>query len=197
MIKFRRVIILTGTPGVGKTNVSKLLSKRLKALNIDLNKIVREENLTVGRDVKRETLIVDLNGLSKRVNEIVESSSQDVILEGHYASDAISPDLVSHVFLLRRDPYVLKKTLKKRGFKEAKVMENVLAEILDVCLFGAVNKYGTEKVCELDVTNRSVNEVVESILRILGGLDEPSIGKVDWIGKLEKEGRFDEFIRVL
>lgn len=190
----RRVIILTGTPGVGKTSVSRLLSKRLRAVNLDLNKMVKEDNLIIGMDKERETLIVDLDELSKRVNEIIESSSQDVILEGHYASDAVSSDLVSNIFVLRRDPYELKKVLKKRGFRKTKVMENVLAEILDICLFDAVNTYGVEKVCEIDVTDSSVNEVAERILRVIHGLDKTQLGRIDWIRKLEKEGRLDEFI---
>jgi len=182
-------MVITGTPGVGKTEVSQVLSKRLDASHLDLNRIVRGEGLTLGVDEERKSLVADLKRLSGRVQEFIKESSEDIIIEGHYASEVVPPKLVSYVFVLRRDPDLLKADLERKGFGKQKVSENISAEILGVCLSDALNAYGLKRVCEIDTTNKRVEGIVEEIIHVLDGEEKPSVGKVDWLGKLEREGR--------
>ena len=174
--------------------MSKALAERLFALYVSLTDIVKNGNLILGVDEERETLITDLAKLSKRVKEIICSSLSDVIIEGHYSADVVPSNLASYVFVLRRDPDDLKDKLEERGFKEKKILENVAAEILDVCLFNAIKKYSVEKVDEIDMTNVNVEEAVKEILQVLDGQKPMNVGKVDWLGKLEGEGRLEEFL---
>ena len=193
MVEFR-VIVITGTPGVGKTTVAEALATRLKALHLSLGDLVRDEDLVLGVDEERRTLIADLKRLSKRVRDIICGASQDVVVEGHYAPDVVPHSLVSYAFVLRRDPDDLRVKLEERGFKERKVLENVASEILDVCLISAVKEYGAELVDEIDVTHMSVEEVVEEALGVLRGRKEAKVGKVDWLGRLEEDGRLRKFL---
>ncbi len=188
------IIVITGTPGVGKTRISSILSERLRALHLDLTETVIDEGLILGKDDRRDSLIADLNRLSEKVQEAIEGSSRDVIIEGHYASDVVPPGLTSYVFVLRKDPEALKEDLQRRGFERRKVLENAAAEILDVCLIEAVDVYGLKKVCEIDVTGKRAEDVMEEIMLVLNGKKEPSVGRVDWLSKLEKEGRLEKFM---
>lgn len=188
------IIVITGTPGVGKTKVSQILSNRLNAVHLDLSKIAKEERLTLGTDKERKSLIADLDRLSDRVQDLIKKSSRDIIIEGHYASDVIPPNLASYVFVLRKDPDTLKADLKRKGFKGQKLSENVAAEILGVCLSDAVNTYGLKKVCEIDATNKCVESIIEEIMLVSVGEEKPSVGKVDWLNKLEREGRLEIFM---
>ena len=188
------IIVITGTLGVGKTEVSQILSKRLNAVHLDLNKIAKEEQLTLGIDKERKSLIADLNRLSDRVEGLIKKSSGDVIIEGHYASDVVPPNLASYIFVLRKDPDTLKADLQRKGFKGQKISENVAAEILGVCLSDAVNTYGLKKVCEIDTTSKRVESIIEEIMSVLVGGKKPSVGKVDWLSKLEQEGRLEKFM---
>ncbi|UCH02366.1 MAG: adenylate kinase family protein [Candidatus Bathyarchaeota archaeon] len=190
-----RVIVITGTPGVGKTVVSKALAKKLGALYVSLTDVVKKENLVLRVDEKRNTLIVDMRQLSKKVCEIIGNSTAETVVEGHYATDVVPSSLVSYVFVLRRDLDDLKTTLKDRGYEEKKVLENLAAEALDVCLFSAVQRYGDLKVDEIDVTHLDVVEVVEEIYQVLTGQKTVKVGKIDWLGKLEREGRLEEFLQ--
>jgi len=192
-----RVIVITGTPGVGKTAVSEELANRLKGLHLSLGDLVIKENLVSGFDGDRRTLIVDLKRLSKRVRSIIGKASQDVVVEGHYAPDVVSNSLAPYVFVLRRDPDDLRVKLEDRGFEERKVLENVASEILDVCLIDAVSKYGSDLVDEIDVTGMSIEEAVEEVLGVLMGRKEAKAGKVDWLGRLEEDGRLGNFLNEL
>jgi len=192
---FRRVILVTGTPGVGKTSISRLLASKLDAVYISLGELVERERLITGVDKARGTLIADADRVSKRVQEIIKSSECDVIVDGHYAVDVVPAKDVHMVFVLRRDPSELKSVMENRGFKEKKLWENLAAEILDVCLWDAVSACGSEKVCEIDVSGKRIEEVVEDIILMLEGRKKCRVGIVDWLGKLEGEGRLHEFLK--
>lgn len=192
--KFKQVIIITGTPGVGKTIVSKTLATKLDAQHVDLAEIVKREKLTVGYDRKRRTWIADTNRLSKRLQETIKQEKSDVVVDGHYASAIVPKAEVTRVFVLRCHPQQLKEQMEQRGFKGAKLWENLAAEVLDVCLYDAVINVGIEKVCEIDTTGSTVDNTVDEILSILDGKKSCNVGTVDWLGTLEKENSLDHYL---
>ena len=65
-----KVIIVSGTPGTGKTILSKKLSIKLNLHYLDVNKIIRKYNIFEGYDKKRKTKIIDVKKLNKAlINE--------------------------------------------------------------------------------------------------------------------------------
>ncbi|MEM2250308.1 MAG: adenylate kinase family protein [Candidatus Bathyarchaeia archaeon] len=192
------VILITGTPCVGKTSVARLLAARLNAVYVNLTEFATKNNLVIGADERRGgSLIVDERRLKKGVTKLIEDASeQSVIIDGHYAANVVPEKLVTHAFVLRRDPVELRGFMEKAGFSGNKLWENLASEILDVCLVDALNAYGKEKVCEIDVTGKSVEDTVEKILSILNGSKKCRVGVVDWLGKLESEGLLNEYLRV-
>ena len=193
----RRIYIVTGTPGVGKSSVSKILASILGARLVSIGELVKKESLYTGWDEKRETLIADTDRLSERISEIISAERRTMIIEGHYAVHVIPPEKVDLIFILRRDPRELKKTLEDRGYSRRKIMENLAAEILDVCLFDAVDVCGVEKLCEINTTSKSPREVVNEILSVIKGERKPVVGIVDWLGMLESEGILDDYLKEL
>jgi adenylate kinase len=193
----RRVILVTGTPCVGKTSVARLLASKLDALYVNLTELALRESLVSGKDEERDSIIVDENRMRRKIREMVdECAEKDVIFDGHYAVNVVPKKLVTYVFVLRRDPFELRKFMEKCGFYGRKLWENLASEILDVCLVDAINAYGKEKICELNVSGKSVEEVVIEILEVLNGSGKCRIGVVDWLGKLESEGRLEEFLKI-
>jgi adenylate kinase len=193
--KFRKTILVSGTPGVGKTAVSQKLASRLDAQYIGVTEFVKSENLITSVDEERKTLIADTEKVSKQLQKILDKSEGNIIIEGHYVVDVVPKKEVNIVFVLRRDPHELKKVLEKRGYTEKKIWENLAAEILDVCLWDAISACGADKVCEIDVSGKTVEAVVEEMLQVLEKKKECSSGIVDWLRKLENEGQLEEFLR--
>jgi len=137
-----------------------------------------------------------MDKLSKRVRDIIKCTSKiDIIIVGHYAYDVIPADEISLVFVLRRHPEEIKKVLEERGYEEKKVWENVAAEILDVCLNEAVETCGLNKICQINVTKKSLSEVVGRILQILQQNGNRYFEKIDWLTTLEKDGRLEEYLK--
>jgi len=190
-----RVIAVTGTPGVGKSSTSKMLASKLGAMLISLGELVEKEKLYSEVDEKSGSLIPDIKRLSKRLREIISNSKQGVVIEGHYSVDVLPKSKVHLVFVLRRHPEELKTILEGRGFRGEKLWENLMAEILDVCLWEAVRRHGTQKVCEIDVTGRILEDIVEDMIATINNKGECKTGFVDWLGQLEAEGKIDEYLK--
>ena len=195
MKNFTKAILVTGTPGVGKTTVSHKLASKLDAHYIGITELVKKQQLITGTDENRQTLVADTKKLSKQLQQTLAKTEGTVIIEGHYAVDVVPKKDVYTVFVLRRDPRQLKSTLENRGYKEKKLWENLAAEILDVCLCDALSACGAEKVCEIDVSGKIVEAVVEEMTMVLEKRKDCRHGIVDWLGKLEKEGQLEEFLK--
>ncbi|MEM3696399.1 MAG: adenylate kinase family protein [Candidatus Bathyarchaeia archaeon] len=196
-LMFKRVILLTGTPCVGKSSVAQLLCLKLDAFYVNLTELALRENLVSGKDMERNSIIVDERRMMHKIREIItKCDKEDVIIDGHYAVSVVPKKLVTYVFVLRRDPVELKGFMEKAGFSGRKLWENLASEILDVCLVDALKVHGKGKVCELNVSGKSVEEVVNEILNILIGHGKCRVGVVDWLGKLEREGLLGEFLKI-
>jgi adenylate kinase len=89
----------------------------------------------------------------------------------------------------------LRQRMEEKGFRGAKVKENLAAEILDVCLSEAIENAGTEKVCELDTTDKTPDTVVTEIMSILKTKRRCLTGIVDWLGQLEMENSLDQYLQ--
>lgn len=193
----KRVILVTGTPCVGKTTVSLKLTKRLNAKYINLNEFAKEENLISKQDKQRKTAIINEAKMRKKLAETLATvRNGDVIVDGHYASAVVSKSFVTNVFVLRRNPVELRVFMEKCGFIGDKLWENLASEILDVCLLEALNNQEQQKICELDITGKTAEDVTNEIVKFLDNPETCAIGVVDWLGVLEKQGVLGEYLRV-
>jgi adenylate kinase len=193
----KRVILVTGTPCVGKTSAARLLTSKLDALYVNLTELVTRKNLILGRDEERNSIIVDENRTRREIKKMIEEcDKEDVIVDGHYAVNVVPEKLVTHAFVLRRNPLELRKLMEKCGFSERKLWENLAAEILDVCLFDALNTLEKGRVCEVNASGKNVEEVVAEILEVLRNSKKCRVGVVDWLTMLENEGSLDDYLKI-
>ena len=139
-------IAITGTPGVGKTVTAEKLSKLLHMTHINISRIAEEMGAVTGKN--GDTSLVDTDILRQKIEAM-----DDIIIDSHF-SELFE---VNFVFVLRCQPKILYERLKKRGYSEEKIKENVEAEILDYCLINALEHHDAETVFE--ICENAVNEI--------------------------------------
>lgn len=167
---------LTGTPGVGKTTVSRILKERGYQI-LDLNGYIEEKGLAGDHDPVRDTREVDMEELSRYFER--EDKIWDIV-EGHLSHTIIT----ERVIVLRCSPQILEKRMVSKGWHKEKVRENMMAEILDVILIEAMES--TDEVYEINTTKMTPKEVADIVELILRGENHGhGPGGVDWTEYLE------------
>ena len=129
----KKVICVSGSVGTGKTSVAKKLAKRLKAEYVDVNETIKKNKLSEGYDKKRKCKIVDIKKLNKTLEKIIKNSKESLVIDSHM-SHFLSPKLVDYVIITKTNLKKLKNRLKKRGYSNTKIEENMEVEIMDICL---------------------------------------------------------------
>ena len=192
----KRVILITGTPCVGKTTVAKKLTTELDAQYINLTDLAKKHNLTIGKDKKRKSTIICEEKMRRKIRETIDTTEKSTtIIDGHYAAAVVPKSYVTRIFVLRRNPVELRGFMEKCGFSEAKLWENLASEILDICLVEALSEHKKEIICELDVTGKTTEEISRQIIAIINNSKKCLVGCVDWLGMLEKQGLVDEYMK--
>jgi len=156
---------VTGTPGTGKSTISKHLSGKV----VDIKGYMEENNL----GTKNENGEIEIGIEKLRKNTPEEPQNQDLILEGHLAHFL---DL-DYCIVLRCNPEELRERLSKRDYTQTKIEENIESEKMDLILSQAVQNQ--ETVFEVDTSSRNVQEVVREVQE---GIEEKKDrkGVVNW-----------------
>src|SRR6266540_1419289 len=97
---------------------------------IDINEVAIDNNNAIAKKTDRG-LEVDVKRLVRLLAKLLKTK-KDLVLVGHLAPYVLKPAGISLVAVLRRSPYELEKTLKKRGYRVEKVRENLASEILGI-----------------------------------------------------------------
>ena len=162
------IIAVTGTPGVGKTTVSKLLAEKLGYDYVSLRDYAIKRGIGEGT----EELEVEVDELAYNFERDFEG--KNVVVDGHL-SHFLPADIV---VVLRAHPKLIGERLTERGYSREKVGENVEAELVDVILVEALEE--NENVVEVDTTGKTPEEVVNEILGLIEKGVRRRVGIVDW-----------------
>ena len=166
-------IFITGTPCTGKTTLASRLNGRL----IKINDLAISHGFVMGTDKQKGYKVIDIEKLSRHVDELTRDCDELLIFEGHLTHLCDGAD---KVIVLRVSPEVLKKRLEARDYPDSKVRENLEAEALGVCSAEAFEKY-PDTTFELDVTDLSVDEAVELIEDVIANGGDYPVGSVDFM----------------
>ncbi|MCX8184519.1 MAG: AAA family ATPase [Sulfolobales archaeon] len=178
-----RVIAISGTPGTGKSDVGIAISRLLGVDLVELSNLALEEGLYVDYDNERTSFVIDESRLRERVRKLALEKGR-LIVVGHY-SEIVDDDILDKIIILRINPIELAERLSRRGWPAKKMRENIEAEFVGVCTSNALSEHPVEKVCEVDVSGRSLEEVVREVIEVVSGIRLCRV-YVDWLS--------DEFI---
>ncbi len=129
-----KAIIITGTPGTGKTHLAKDIAKRYGLPLIDVGKFARDNGLVESYDEARDSAVVDEKKLAEALGKMLREDRKTpyILLDGHL-SHFLAPSRVALCIVTNADLPALKERLTERGYGAAKVRENLDAEIFQVC----------------------------------------------------------------
>lgn len=142
-------IAITGTPGVGKTSTAQKVSKILGLTHVNISEIAGDMGAVITKE--KDTSVVNIDILKEKLD------IDNIIIDSHFA-EVFDVDFV---FVLRCEPKVLYKRLKKREYTKEKIKENVMAEILDYCLVNSLEYHDPEKIFE--ICNNFVKEIISIV----------------------------------
>ncbi|RDB29184.1 Adenylate kinase isoenzyme 6 [Hypsizygus marmoreus] len=142
------VIIITGTPGTGKSTHAQMLADEspIPLKHINVGEWVKERGLYEDFDQEWQSYTVDEDKLLDELEPVVAEGG--IILDWHTCE--IFPERWADlVVVLRCDHTRLWERLEKRGYPLKKIEENNEAEIMQVVLEEARSSYPAEIVVEL------------------------------------------------
>ncbi len=146
------IIVVTGTPGSGKTYFSNLLGKRLKIEVLHVTDYVKKYALY--DRIEDNEYIVRPMKLKKRLEKEI-SRKKDLIIEGHILSEFRLDN--ARVLVKREHLNKIRSRLEKRGYSKEKITNNLIDEAIDYCGLNAFMHY--KNVYEFIRPN--YNEIIE------------------------------------
>ena len=132
------VIIISGSPGTGKTTVAKKLAKEKKYKYINVNNIIKENKLNEKYDKERDTNVIDIDKLNKVLIKIIKTENSPGLVIDSHLSHYLPKKYVDRCTITKCNLKELEKRLHKRGYSKEKVRENLDAEIFDTCRIEAL-----------------------------------------------------------
>ena len=141
-------IIITGTPGVGKTTHCEELASKTGLHHLDINEVVKKHSIGESSNDPDDpnTKIVDEDRLLDCIENDLEEGGQ--IIDWH-ACDLFPPSMIDLVCVVRCDNKLLYDRLKSRNYSEKKLQENMDCEIMEVLLQEAREAYDSQIIVEL------------------------------------------------
>ncbi len=219
------IILLSGTPGTGKSRLAKELSQQNNWQTFSIGNFIKKKKLYSSEQDHRDALIIDTEkaALESAREILLNNMNFDVIIvDSHYADILIDgfnefKNEFEHECLLnylqfqgivgivcRCHPNTLQKRLNQRNYSESKILENIQAEILSESTQNMLEVLPRESIFEIDTTNSPVTEVVREIQELYMHQENfelqkrkilKNVGEIDWIVMLNEKGILNSFFQ--
>ncbi|KAK9127476.1 hypothetical protein Syun_016273 [Stephania yunnanensis] len=131
-------ILITGTPGTGKTTTSSLLADAAQLRHINVGDLVKQKNLHDGWDEDLQCHVVDEDLVCDELEDMMEEGGNIV---DYHGCDFFPERWFDCVVVLRTDNPILYDRLSNRGYTGSKLSNNIECEIFQVLLEEAKASY--------------------------------------------------------
>jgi adenylate kinase len=166
-------ILVTGTPGCGKTtlceNIVKAMEQQnMKYVHLNISQIAIDNRFTEEFDEERQTHVLDEDQLLDHLEETLSDFQRTAYIVDYHSSEMFPERWFDIVVCLGTDNTVLYERLAKRGYPEKKIQENVECEIFQVCLQEALDSYDKGIVLHLiNNTDEELDSNVDNIVELI------------------------------
>ncbi len=159
------LIVITGTPGTGKTVIAKEIAKQFKMQYLGIQELIKEKRVPSSYDKKRSCWVIDPKDLEKILRPLLKKR-KNYVIDSHL-SHWLFPKKIGLAVVTICPLPILKKRLTKRGYSKEKVRENLDAEIFQICLCEARENL----TCPIFVfdTTKSIKPLLDKIKLCIKG----------------------------
>lgn len=182
-----KIIIVTGTPGVGKTVLGRMLATKTGFTFLSLSDLVKKDRLHKGFDRRARSYIINEPAVRKKLAGYFEARREKgIVFEAHSLASILHNGRGMFALVLRLDPVILAKRLRARNWPKLKIWENIEAEMIDVSLYDSLKLLGKNRVFEIDTTGKRPENLTSEILRVLSRNRGWSLkSSPDWLEKYD------------
>ncbi|KAL8843094.1 MAG: hypothetical protein Q9170_000224 [Blastenia crenularia] len=167
-------VIITGTPGVGKTSLCESLLDSTDLRHLSINRVAQERSCHDGWDEDLKSWIVDEDKLLDAIEDDVQTGGY--MIDWH-ACDLFPESWIDLVVVLRSDSAILYDRLKARNYSERKLQENMDAEIMEVLLSDARHAFNEKIVVELQ--SNTTEDMESNVSRIEAWVEQWKQGHIN------------------
>ena len=171
-----------------------MLARDLNAEYLSLGKYIASRRLFSRLDERRTTKVVDITKTRNQVRRFTTFSNRPLVVDTHHPEGIIPNNMATFVIVLRCNPVILLRRLRRKKWNSEKIRENVMAETLDSCYIHARSYYSRRKLVQIDTSHSSVKHSVITAKSILSGSKAPIL-RVDWLHNLENDASLSKFLR--
>ncbi|KAL9271231.1 Adenylate kinase isoenzyme 6-like protein [Drosera capensis] len=136
-------ILITGTPGTGKTTMSSALAEAAGLRHIEVGELVKQKTLHHGWDEELECHVIDEDLVCDEMEDMMESGGNIV---DYHGCDFFPERWFDRVVVLQTDNTILYDRLSKRGYTGSKLSNNIECEIFQILLEEAKESYPHDMV---------------------------------------------------
>ncbi|VFQ74639.1 unnamed protein product [Cuscuta campestris] len=139
-------LLVTGTPGTGKTTMASALAEAAQLRHINVGDLVRAKNLHDGWDDELDCYVIN--------EDLVCDELEDMMTQGgnivdYHGCDFFPERWFDCVVVLQTENSILYDRLKNRGYSDAKLNNNIECEVFQMLLEEAKESYREEIVVAL------------------------------------------------
>ncbi|KAI8058937.1 AAA domain-containing protein [Gilbertella persicaria] len=159
-------ILVTGTPGTGKTTTSEMIAEATGLDHVNVGELVRTKQLHEGYLEEFDTHVLDEDKLLDELEEVLKEGGKVV---DFHTCEIFPERWFDLVLVLRTDTANLYDRMEKRGYNKRKIDENMECEIMQVVLETAHESYAPEIVVELP--SNTIDDMESNVDRVKQWLD--------------------------
>lgn len=156
------IIAVTGTPGTGKTTLSKLLANKLNFTYINLTNLIQVNELYTSYDKVDETYDVDIEAFIEFMTKYLKKKD-NIVLDGHL-SHFLPNELIDKLIVCTCELSELNNRLKSRYYSAKKIKDNLEAETFETIKNEAIEN--NHDIIEIS-TNKSIEQSLNELINQL------------------------------
>eukprot|EP00126_Sphaerothecum_destruens_P001383 Sdes_comp14243_c0_seq1m3444 len=160
-------ILVTGTPGTGKTTFCELLAEvtENQLIHVNVGDLVKKNKLYTEYDEEYECFVLDEDAVCDEIEEMMEKNDrQGGLIIDYHGCDFFPERWFDLVLVLRTDNSALYDRLVARDYSKKKLEDNMQCEIMQTILEEARESYSDSIIKEIHSNN--VDDMEKNVANI-------------------------------